>query len=84
MKFDYIMDPGHGWLKVPKALLAQLGIADKISPYSYQRGEYAYLEEDCDLTAFHAAATAAGIEVVFRNRHSDRESRVRHYEGYKA
>jgi hypothetical protein len=55
MKFDYIMDPGHGWLKVPKALLAQLGIADKISPYSYQRGE-------C----------------------SDRESRVRHYEGYKA
>ena len=41
-------DPGHAWARFPKARLVKLGIADKITPYSYMRGDYAYLEEDCD------------------------------------
>jgi len=48
-------DPGHGWLQVPKSLLKQLGITNKITGYSYQRGEFAYLEEDCDLGTFVVA-----------------------------
>jgi hypothetical protein len=41
-------DPGHGWLAVKVADLFLLGIAHKISTYSYMRGLTAYLEEDCD------------------------------------
>ncbi len=41
------------WLdKSLKKLLDELGIATKITAYSYQRGDYAYLEEDCDATLF--------------------------------
>ena len=32
--FDFISDPGHGWLKVPHRLLAELAIADQITTYS--------------------------------------------------
>lgn len=38
-------DPGHGWLQVPLNTIQGLGI----SPYSYQDGIYAYLEEDSDM-----------------------------------
>jgi hypothetical protein len=47
--FTHYTDPGHGWVEVPRALLHELGIADKITGYSYQRGEDVFLEEDCDL-----------------------------------
>lgn len=50
----YIMhsDPGHGWLQVKRQELAELGILDKISHYSYQKGDEVYLEEDCDYSRF--------------------------------
>jgi hypothetical protein len=56
-------DPAHGWLEVTIAELAALGIADRISGYSYQSrdGLTAYLEEDGDLTRF---ALAKGINSV--------------------
>ena len=41
-------DPGHGWLRAPVTLLEKLQIVDQISRYSYLKGSYAYLEEDCD------------------------------------
>lgn len=53
-------DPGHGWLQVPIAELDRLGIAAKISRYSYYRAGSAYLEEDCDLSTFARAKHAAG------------------------
>jgi hypothetical protein len=58
--FTYYTDPGHGWVEVPRALLHELGIADKITGYSYQRGEDVFLEEDCDLSIFARAMTKAG------------------------
>ena len=45
-------DPAHGWLKVQRKELKELGILPLISTCSYQRGEYVYLEEDCDMTLF--------------------------------
>ena len=51
-------DPGHGWLAVRRKELVELGIADKISRYSYVKGETAYLEEDCDLAVFLKAFNA--------------------------
>ncbi len=85
MKFDAIIDPGHGWLKVPKKLLVELGIADKITPYSYMRGDFAYLEEDQDLSTFMEAMAAQrpDVKVEQRDRYADRYSRVRNYASYK-
>lgn len=52
--FRYIQDPGHGWLEVPRQLLAELGIEYDITRYSYVEGAKAYLEEDCDMSLFMA------------------------------
>lgn len=54
-KFTFFSDPGHGWLKVPRSLLVDLGISDKISSYSYQKNTWVYLEEDGDCLAFFQA-----------------------------
>ena len=45
-------DPGHGWLAVPIKELFILGIANKISNFTYVNGNTAYLEEDCDAGEF--------------------------------
>lgn len=84
MKFDVLTDPGHGWIKVPKKLLAELGIADKITPYSYMRGDFAYLEEDADASTFFEAMKAAGKTIEQRVRSSDKSSRVRNYCSYRS
>ena len=65
MTYRFITDPGHGWLEVPRAELDSLGIAHKISEYSYQKGELAYLEEDCDFAVFHAAKAARAEPVQY-------------------
>ena len=65
MTYRFISDPGHGWLEVPRAELDSLGIAHKISEYSYQKGELAYLEEDCDFAVFHAAKAARAEPVQY-------------------
>ena len=41
-------DNEHGWLRVPKKELKELGLMDRISSYSYEDKEYIYLEEDLD------------------------------------
>lgn len=53
-KYHFYQDAGHGWLKVSRAELEELGIANKISYYSYQSesGKWVYLEEDCDFATF--------------------------------
>ena len=81
--FTYFVDPGHGWVKVPKKVLEKLGIADKITAYSYQRGEFAYLEEDCDASTFVLAMREQGIEPVFVESYSDNSSKIRNYESYE-
>ena len=57
----FISDPGHGWLKVPLAEIAALGIEEEISLYSFIKGPYAYLEEDCDCPRYLEARAAQGI-----------------------
>ena len=52
MKYTFYDDPGHGWLEVPMTELVEMEIADKISTCSYRGGDYAYLEEDYDMTTF--------------------------------
>lgn len=50
-----ISDPGHSWLRVPPAHLAELGIVERISGYSHFSLDYKFvhLEEDCDAPVFY-------------------------------
>lgn len=80
--FNVYDDPGHAWVKVHKSLLTKMGIADKISSYSYMRGEYAYLEEDCDFSMFALAYRALGGEIKYKFHHTDRYSKIRSYQHY--
>ena len=82
--FDVYADPGHAWAKVKIDYLKKLGIAHEISPYSYSRGEYAYLEEDCDLSVLVKACRKIGIEPKFKERYSNKSSKIRSYYSYKA
>lgn len=64
--FIFYSDPGHGWVEVPRSMLIALKILDKITPYSYQRNNMAYLEEDNDaMTFFEAYKAKYGIEPKF-------------------
>lgn len=76
-------DAGHAWGKVRRDVLVNLGIADKITRYSYQRGDYAYLEEDCDLTTLCMALNERDTRVKFVEKHTNRDSRIRSYERYE-
>jgi hypothetical protein len=80
----FYADPGHGWLAVKINFLVSLGVAGDISPYSYVRGETAYLEEDCDASRFIKAAKEKGIQVDIKESHTDRRSPIRSYESYSA
>jgi hypothetical protein len=88
-KLHFFADPGHGWLKVPKKLLLKLGIADKISRFSYQLNDSAYLEEDSDLTIFvealqskYGAFSNQEFWDNVKSNHTDNLSRIRNYKSY--
>ncbi len=82
MKLNFYSDGGHGWLAVPLALLDRLALLDKVSSYSYMRGGLAHLEEDCDYSLFAAAARAANLTFTVRERHTDKQSRIRGYQSF--
>jgi len=67
-EFPWIVDPGHEYLRVPRQLVINLGIADKISQCSFQSRDrfYAYLEGDCDAHVFYTAFKEKYGEPVFQ------------------
>ena len=82
MKLDFYEDPGHGWLAVPLELLDRLGLVDQVSRYSYLRGRYAHLEEDCDYSLFAQAMRERNVPFTIREHHTDNRSRIRGYASY--
>ena len=63
--YKFHSDPGHGWLEVPREEVDRLGLAEKISRYSYQSidGKRVFLEEDCDMgVLFLALADETGAQ----------------------
>lgn len=86
-KYYMHTDAGHAWLAVKRQELKELGIINKISLYSYQKGGTVYLEEDCDLSVFLNALGVTWQEFTSKFRlirsHKDR-SKVRSYESFKA
>lgn len=84
IKVKFYSDAGHGWAAVKRETLRDLGILDKISGYSYQRGKTVYLEEDCDFSLFRSACNSVGAVVTldystaWHNR-----SPIRSYDGFE-
>jgi hypothetical protein len=83
LKLFYFTDPGHGWVGVKIQTLRDLGIADRVSTYSYQRGASAYLEEDCDLDLLFTACDAAGKKIELITKHTNNRSPIRSYATYR-
>lgn len=83
-EFYFYTDPGHGWLDVPRSLLHELGIAERVSNYSYQRGKSVFLEEDCDYSLFRKAMMDAGREFTTADIHTDGQSFIRSLPSYQA
>ncbi len=81
LTLDFHNDAGHGWVACKKDLVIALGIASQISPYSYQRGATAYLEEDCDMPLLMQAIEAQGVIVKLRDKYRD-ESPIRNYQPF--
>ena len=72
--FGFVADAGHGWLKVLRNEIDDLGIAKDISSFSYvnpHTGEV-YLEEDCDMPRFlEAYKKKYGDEIRLIESHTD-------------
>jgi len=78
--YTFHSDPGHGWLEVPVDELEELGLADKISPWSYLgKPGTAFLEEDMDASMFIDAAERAGWTVELKYWDNQGTSRIRNY-----
>ena len=76
---NFFSDPGHGWARVKRAELIKFGIENDISTYSYQRGEFAYLEEDCDLGVYLEALKKHGYTYKFKEYTTNKRSKIRSY-----
>lgn len=79
----FYADPGHGWGAVKRKVLDQLGITDKISTYSYQKGQTVYLEEDCDLSTLVTTLALKGEVVQYKEKHTNKYSPIRSYEHFR-
>ena len=76
-------DPGHGWCRVRRAEKLFQKVAKEITSYSYQRGDYVYLEEDYDLGLYYKACVEAGYEIEWvYNVARERMSKIRSYQHY--
>lgn len=84
LNLRYIQDPGHGWVQVPRRLARTILGADfaKITPYSYQRGDNLYLEEDQDAGLFLLAARNSGHTINLLDEHLNDEAAIRSYRSF--
>ena len=82
MKFKFYSDPGHGWMAVKRTLLVEYGVLDRISFYSYQRGDTVYLEEDCDAPTLITVLASKGFVLEYDERHTENRSPIRSCERF--
>jgi len=84
LKVKFYSDPGHGWVAVKRQLLVDLGILDKITLYSYQKGNTVYLEEDCDFSTLMTALSNKGIALELDRKCTNKSSPIRCYQRFMA
>lgn len=82
--FSVYSDPGHSWVRVPILLLRELDIVDKITPFSYMFGQFAYLEEDLDWHTWNTAMLnkKPNVTIKYKDHFANNSSRVRTYDSY--
>ncbi len=80
MKYRLFSDPGHAWLEVSLDELEELGIAGRITAWSYRKGTKIYLEEDCDAPLFlQTKKDMTGEVTEYDEIPSDYSSPIRFY-----
>jgi hypothetical protein len=84
-KLKMYEDPGHAWCKVRRAEKLFQKVAKDITSFSYQCGNYVYLEEDCDLGLYYKACVEAGYEIEwdYEVTKNGELSKIRNYQSYK-
>jgi hypothetical protein len=80
--YVYHQDSGHGWLAVPIQELRDLGIAERITSWSYINKETAFLEEDLDLGTFLEMRSKVNLNVQLIDRYVDGLCDIRNYPSY--
>ena len=84
MQYTFLTDPGHGWMCVTRSEIIRLGLSEKISRFSYQKGELVYLEEDCDASRFLAEKRDRNEPFTIKETHTDRDHWIRHLQPFSA
>jgi hypothetical protein len=82
--YIFHIDPGHAWLEVPLQEIVDLGLKDKITPYSYAAGDKAYLEEDLDAGTFLEMRKRMNKSFEIHDRFFDGESPIRNLPHYQS
>lgn len=82
LDFNFYSDAGHGWLEVDKGLLDVLGIADKITKWSYKNGRKVYLEQDCDAGTLFDALRKRKIMYRVEYIYEKDDSHIKRYARY--
>jgi hypothetical protein len=83
MKFTFHVDPGHGWLEVPRHMVET--IASQISACSYESrdGKTVYLEEDCDAAVFARHLEAKGQTLEYEEKIHTTDAFIRRLPSFK-
>jgi len=72
MIIEYHNDPGHGWYKINRAELKELGISEQdISGFSYWDKGCIYLEEDNDASVLFKRLHQMGIAYRIKDVYHD-------------
>jgi hypothetical protein len=81
----FFSDSQHGWLRVKRCEIDGLGIADQITRYSYQKGDWVYLEEDLDVSTFIKAWESRETKKfsVDRQSYCNGSSQIRNFASYR-
>ena len=80
----HFVDPGHGWYRVSREMLFRMDLLDKISSFSYQKGNWVYLEEDVDASIFFTRYKELFGEIQIRvtTNIADNMSSIRYYDTF--
>ncbi len=82
--FKHYSDPGHGWVAVKRELIESLGLAEKITVFSYEKGKTVYLEEDLDAPTVLDALTRRGVKWKTETVMHDKGTPIRSYPRFVA
>ncbi len=81
MQYRFYSDPSHAWLAVKRTELIRLGIINKISSCSYEKGGTVYLEEDDDARKFVETKKALNEKITVKEIYHD-NTPIRYYQSF--